>query len=74
MFRALLVALAVFAAVSTVRAQPAPIVLKLSQFLGPDSFFAKDFAEPWARELEARTGGRVHVELFDGTSPAGRRP
>ena len=71
MFRALLVALAVFAAVSTVRAQPAPIVLKLSQFLGPDSFFAKDFAEPWARELEARTGGRVHVELFDGTSPLG---
>ena len=71
MFRALLVALAVFAAVSAVRAQPAPIVLKLSQFLGPDSFFAKDFAEPWARELEARTGGRVHVELFDGTSPLG---
>lgn len=53
-------------------AQPAaPIVLKLSQFLGPDSFFARDWAEPWARELEARTDGRVHVELFAGDSPLG---
>ena len=52
-------------------AQPAPITLKLSQFLGPTSFFAHDFAEPWARELEARTGGRVRVELYDGSSPLG---
>ncbi len=52
-------------------AQPAPITLKLSQFLGPASFFAKDFAEPWARELEARTKGQVRVELFDGTTPLG---
>lgn len=47
------------------------IVLKLSQFLGPDSFFAVDFAQPWARELEAETGGQVRVELFDGTSAYG---
>ena len=54
------------------RAQPAPtIVLKLSQFLGPTSFFAKDFAEPWAHELEARSAGRIHVELIDGSSPLG---
>jgi len=52
-------------------AQPAPVVLKLSQFLGPASFFAKDFAEPWAHELEARTNGRVHVELYDGTTKLG---
>jgi TRAP-type C4-dicarboxylate transport system substrate-binding protein len=48
-----------------------PIVLKLSQFLGPTSFFQVDFAQPWARELEARTQGRVKVEIFDGTSPFG---
>ncbi len=54
------------------RTQPAPsVVLKLSQFLGPTSFFAQDFAEPWARELEARSGGRIHVELFDGSTPLG---
>ncbi len=56
----------------TAWAQPAPVVtLKLSQFLGPASFFARDFAEPWARELETRTGGRVHVELYDGTTSLG---
>lgn len=47
------------------------IVLKLSQFLGPDSFFAVDFAQPWARALETETGGQVKVELFDGASPYG---
>ena len=61
--------LALFA--PAVCAQPAPVVLKLSQFLGPSSFFARDFAEPWGRELEARTGGRVRVELYDGSTPLG---
>ena len=53
-----------------VRAQ-APIVLRLSHFLGPASFFQLGFAEPWAHELEARTGGRVKVELYDGSTPFG---
>ena len=48
-----------------------PIVLKLSQFLGPSSFFQQDFAIPWAHELEARSNGRVRVELYDGTTPLG---
>ena len=52
-------------------AQQQPIVLKLSHFLGPKSFFQVDFAEPWARELEARTGGRVKVEIFNAASPYG---
>ena len=67
--RTLLLGLALLA--PAVRAQPGPIVLKLSQFLGPTSFFAKDFAEPWAHELEGRTNGRVQVELYDGSSPLG---
>lgn len=49
----------------------APITLRLSQFLGPQSFFARDFARPWARELEAATNGRVRVELLDATSAYG---
>lgn len=48
-----------------------PVALRLSHFLGPTSFFQRDFAVPWARELEARTNGRVRVELFDGGSPLG---
>jgi len=49
-----------------------PITLKLSHFLGPASFFQLDFAEPWARELEARTNGRVKVEIFNAASPQGK--
>ena len=47
------------------------ITLKFSHFLGPKSFFQLDVVEPWARELEARTNGRVKVETFDGTSAVG---
>src|SRR5947209_3669644 len=47
------------------------VTLKLSQFLGPKSFFQVDFAEPWARELEQRTNGKVKVGIFDGTTPFG---
>jgi TRAP-type C4-dicarboxylate transport system substrate-binding protein len=48
-----------------------PATLKLSHFLGPTSFFEVDFAQPWARELEARTGGKIKVEIYNGASPFG---
>ena len=63
--------LAVAMSLSGPAAAQQPVVLKLSQFLGPASFFQVDFARPWAQELEARTHGQVKVELFDGTSPFG---
>ena len=47
------------------------MTLKFSHFLGPKSFFQLDVVEPWARELEAKTNGRVKVETFDGTSAVG---
>ena len=47
------------------------VTLKFSHFLGPKSFFQVDVVEPWAKELEARTNGKVKVETFDGTSPVG---
>lgn len=46
-------------------------MLKLSHFLGPTSFFERDFAQPWAKELEARTNGAVKVEIYNGSSPFG---
>jgi TRAP-type C4-dicarboxylate transport system substrate-binding protein len=45
--------------------------LRLSHFLGPTSFFELDFAQPWANELEARTNGRVKVEIFNARSEFG---
>src|SRR5580658_4012551 len=53
------------------KAQTPPIVLRLSHFLGPASFFEIDFAQPWVRELEARTNGRVHVEIYNAATPFG---
>jgi TRAP-type C4-dicarboxylate transport system substrate-binding protein len=47
------------------------LLLKLSHFLGPSSFFEVDFARPWARELEARTNGRVRVEIYNATTGLG---
>jgi len=57
-------------AIAPVAAQQ-PVTLKLSHFLGPTSFFEVDFAQPWARELEAKTGGKVKVEIYNGASPFG---
>lgn len=48
-----------------------PVKLKMSHFLGPQSFFQVDLVEPWARELERRTGGRVRVEVLNAGSPLG---
>lgn len=47
------------------------IELTLSHFLPPVHGIHTDFIEPWARELEERTDGRVAVEIFPGTAALG---
>jgi TRAP-type C4-dicarboxylate transport system substrate-binding protein len=47
------------------------IELKLSHFLPPTHPMHLDFFEPWAKELERRTGGKVVVRVFPGTSSLG---
>jgi len=47
------------------------VVLRLSHFLDTTSFFERDFAQPWARKLEARTNGRVRVQIYNSTTPLG---
>jgi TRAP-type C4-dicarboxylate transport system substrate-binding protein len=49
-----------------------PAVLKFSHFLGPQSFFQLDVVEPWAKEIEARTNGKVKVEIHNAASPLGK--
>jgi TRAP-type C4-dicarboxylate transport system substrate-binding protein len=49
-----------------------PLTLKFSHFLGPSSFFQTDVAEPFAKELEARAGGKARVEIFNASSPFGK--
>ena len=48
------------------------VTLTFSHFLGPSSFFQVDVAEPFAKELEAKTGGRVKVQIFNGADPQGK--
>ena len=48
------------------------MTLTFSHFLGPKSFFQLDVAEPFAKELEARTNGRVKVQIFNGADPQGK--
>jgi TRAP-type C4-dicarboxylate transport system substrate-binding protein len=64
--------LGVAVAATPALAQQSPVVLKLSHFLGPQSFVQTDFAEPWAKELEVLTKGQVKVEIYDGTSAFGK--
>ncbi|MFD4841060.1 TRAP transporter substrate-binding protein [Achromobacter sp. NPDC058515] len=65
------VAAAALLALCALPARAEPVVLKMAHFLGPQSFFQVDLVEPWARELERRTGGRVRVEVLNGSSPLG---
>lgn len=46
--------------------------LSFSHFLGPQSFFQLDVVEPWAKELETRTGGKAKVEIHHGGMPLGK--
>jgi TRAP-type C4-dicarboxylate transport system substrate-binding protein len=48
-----------------------PITLTFSHFLGPDSFFERDVAQPWTRELAAMTGGRAKVTIHNAASRFG---
>src|SRR6516164_4192270 len=67
-----LLSVAMLAALISRNAAADPVTLKFSHFLGPQSFFQLDVAEPWAKELEAQTNGAVKIEIHDGTSPLGK--
>ena len=62
----------VFQVLFVLSAAAEPITLRFSHFLGPTSFFQRDLVEPWARDLEKRTDGRVLVEVLNASSPLGR--
>jgi len=47
------------------------ITLKLSHFLPSSHPTQKDFLEPWAKQLEEKTGGQVKVEIYPAGSAFG---
>ena len=44
----------------------------LAIFSDRRAFSSSTSSEPWAKELEAKTNGKVKVEIYDGTSPLGK--
>lgn len=51
--------------------QAQTVTLKISHYLPPSHGFQADFLEPWAKELEQRTGGKVKAEIFAAGSAYG---
>ena len=54
------------------RGAAAPAELAVSHYMPPAHGTHRDFIEPWARAVEARSGGLLRVTVHDGDSPLGR--
>jgi len=65
---ALTLPLAAFAATAGAQEK---IELKFSHYAPPTHGFQKDLLEPWAAELEKRSGGKLTVRIFAANSPFG---
>ena len=69
-WRAAALAAAAAALAGTAGAQD-KVELKFSHYAPPTHGFQKDLLEPWAAELEKRTGGKLTVRIFAANSPFG---
>ena len=49
-----------------------PITLRLHTFNSPKSLAVQTFLNPWAREVEERSGGQVRVQVFPAMQLGGR--
>jgi TRAP-type C4-dicarboxylate transport system substrate-binding protein len=50
------------------------VTLTLHHFLGPKSPAQAKFLEPWAKQIEAQSNGRIKVELYPSMSMGGKPP
>lgn len=50
------------------------ITLRLHHFLPPPSTTHKDFIAPWAKKIEAETGGRIKIEIYPAMQLGGKPP
>ena len=49
-----------------------PITLRLHTFSSPSAIAVQEFLEPWARQVETRSNGRVTVQVFPAMQLGGR--
>lgn len=50
------------------------VTLRFQHFVSPASANPKHFIEPWARKVEAESGGRIKVEIFPFMQLGGKAP
>lgn len=61
-----------FLAGSAASAQAADVVLRLHQMLPPQATIPAKVLEPWAKKIEAESGGRIEVQLYPSMQLGGR--
>jgi TRAP-type C4-dicarboxylate transport system substrate-binding protein len=54
--------------------QAQEVTLRVHHFLPTASTTHKDFIEPWARKVEAESGGRIRIEIFPSMQLGGSPP
>jgi TRAP-type C4-dicarboxylate transport system substrate-binding protein len=65
---------AALAALMGVAAQAQEVTLTVHHFLGPSSPTHATLIEPWARRVEAQSGGRIAIEIFPSMTLGGKPP
>ncbi|MGB6538550.1 MAG: TRAP transporter substrate-binding protein DctP [Xanthobacteraceae bacterium] len=66
------VALAAPAVARAGRGETAPVILKLHHARSSTSCVHADFLVPWARKIEAQSGGRIRIDIFPAMLLGGR--
>ena len=54
--------------------QAQEVTLTLHHFLGPKSPAQAKFLEPWAKQIEAQSNGRIKIEIYPSMSMGGKPP
>ena len=74
MFRIYVLFALLFAILPASVASAAEVTLKLQHFLDSDSFPHQALIEPWARQIEKDSHGRIKVEIYPAMTLGGKAP
>lgn len=69
--RSLLASVAALSVLAAMPAQAQTVTLRLHQFLPPQAVVPTKALMPWARKVEAESGGRIKVQLFHAMQMGG---
>jgi TRAP-type transport system periplasmic protein len=67
-------AAALVAGLPAIPVEAQEVTLRVHHFLPPPSVTHKNFIEPWARKVEAESGGRIKIEIYPSMQLGGRPP